>query len=67
MILEMPRGGKRPGAGRPKKPASEKLGDSTLLRHTTAQGSRWHRAARAKELDLSTWMRQVLDAAAASR
>lgn len=64
MIIEMPRGGKRPGAGRKPKPKSEKMSEAYLLRATDAQFKAWARAAKARELTLSDWARKTLDAAA---
>jgi hypothetical protein len=67
MIAEMPKGGRRPGAGRPKKKAAERLSDSILLRATSAQLTAWHRAAVAKRKPLAVWAREVLDLAAAGK
>ena len=64
MNTEMAKGGKRPGAGRPKMPAAKRRSETYLIRATRAQMDAWDKAARVRELPLADWMRQVLDAAA---
>jgi hypothetical protein len=64
MMIPMPRGGTRPGAGRPRKFGRAALSESYLLRCTAGQLERWHRAARAKGTgDFATWVRAALDTA----
>jgi len=67
MMMEMAKGGKRPGAGRPKMPAAKRRSETYLIRATRAQMDAWDRAARAREIPLADWMRGVLDAAAAPK
>ena len=65
MMVAMPRGGKRPGAGRPKKYGRSSLSETHLIRSTKEQGERWRRVAQSKGLEFSDWARKTLDAAAA--
>jgi hypothetical protein len=64
MIDLMPWGGKRDGAGRPEKPAKERLVEQYPLRCTHAERAAWERAAKAADQQLSDWMREQLNKAA---
>ena len=61
----MPRGGKRPGAGRPKKYGGELLDVDVSLPLTRTQAERYRDAAGVRNQDLRDWMREVCDKAAA--
>lgn len=56
------RGGKRPGAGRPRGSTTERT-ERLVVRATPAEIERWRDAAEAAGLDLSPWVRGVLGAA----
>jgi hypothetical protein len=60
----MGRGGKRPGAGRPKKDPEDRLKLFGLYL-TDEQRTRYQDAAGAEGQDLQDWIRRHLDAAAA--
>ena len=64
MMKSMPRGGRRPGAGRPRKYGRAKLKNILQIRSTDAQMEAWIRAA--GETPLPDWARTVLDRAAQS-
>lgn len=59
--VDMPRGGKRPGAGRPKKYGRAALHQLTNLWATNEQGDRWKKAARVAGDDFQDWIRKALD------
>ena len=52
-----PRGGPRPGSGRPRSDPGTRL----HVRVSPDQLQRWHRAADEEGRDLSTWVRLTLD------
>jgi hypothetical protein len=66
-VNTMPPGGKRAGAGRPRKYGRAALGKPLVIRGTNAQREAWERAARTKGIPLSEWVRETLDSAAAPR
>ncbi len=60
----MPRGGKRRGAGRPRKNPWELQDTALKLNITLGQRERYQQAADLEPLDLNDWARKQLDAAA---
>lgn len=52
-----PRGGARPGAGRPKKKASELMSEILAIPCTKEQKARWTLKAQKAERDLVEWAR----------
>ena len=64
MELTMPRGGARPGSGRPRKFGRAKLSEPTLIHGTLEMKAAWKRAATAAGKPTSDWIRDTLNAAA---
>lgn len=60
-----PRGGRRPGAGRPKKYGRAALKHFIHLCATNDQGETWAKAARHDGKDIQDWIRQALNEQAA--
>lgn len=61
MIASMPRGGKRPGAGRPKKYGRAALSEVVTVRATRDEVATWTEASKSKGLILSEWIRYRLN------
>lgn len=64
MQMTMPRGGKRPGAGRPPKFGQALLSTPTLINSTRDMKAAWKRAAAAADRELPDWIRDTLNKAA---
>lgn len=64
MKLDMPKGGPRPGAGRPRKFGRALLSEQTLLHSTREQKAAWRAAANAEGKKLTDWGRDTLNKAA---
>lgn len=65
MMSTMGRGGKRPGAGRPKKDPEDVRSHQVGLRFSPREESRYQDAAGASGKDLLDWIHEVLAIAAA--
>lgn len=63
MKLEMPRGGTRPGAGRPRKFGRALLSEQTLINSTKEHKADWIATAKAAGKELLDWIRDTLNAA----
>lgn len=64
MEMTVPKGGRRPGAGRPRKYGRARLSVQTLVHSTQDMRAAWERAARARDVELSDWIREALNLAA---